>query len=388
MVTAVRSRSLGDRRTASASATVEDVLASAEIQIDGPDPWDIQVLDDRFYDRVLADGSLGLGESYMDGWWESAAIDQMVERALVNGLKEKTTRWQARLARLRLRLFNLQSLRDSRRVAQTHYDLGNDFFARMLGPTMTYSCGYWPGASTLDEAQDAKHDLICRKLGLEQRHRLLDIGCGWGQLLGHAYRRTGCSGRGVTISEPQWCYATRACEGLPIDIACIDYRDPAVGDAGVFDRIASVGMFEHVGTRNYREFFARVSSLLADDGLFILHTIGCARGSGVDAWIDRYIFPNSVVPSIRDLARHLDELFVMEDWHCLRHDYDRTLMAWAHNFETYARSPEFPFDRRFVRMWRYYLYSFAGGFRAGNNMQLWQIVLSKNGTKGGYRSIR
>ena len=375
-------------RLHSAKTIVSEALSAAGIRIDGPDTWDLQVLDNRFYDHVLAKGTLGFGESYMQGWWECAAIDQLIDRALSRGLKERATRLQARLTLLRLRLFNLQAVGTSQRVAQVHYDLGNELFARMLGPTMTYSCAYWPAAATLDEAQDAKHELICNKLGLEQHHRLLDIGCGWGRLLAHAHERTKCRGRGVTISEPQWRYATRATRGMPIEIARVDYRDPAVGGAREFDRIASVGMFEHVGVRNYRAYFERVASLLADDGLFLLHTIGNARSSGVDPWIDKYIFPNSLTPCIGDFAAHIDDLFVMEDWHCFRHDYDRTLMAWAHNFENYARSAEFPFDRQFYRMWRYYLYSFAGGFRAGSSLQLWQIVLSKNGTRGGYRCVR
>jgi cyclopropane-fatty-acyl-phospholipid synthase len=311
-----------------------------------------------------------------------------MERALRHGLKDHATTWQVQLAFLRLRLFNLQSTRRSRRVAQIHYDLGNDFFAAMLGPTMTYSCGYWRDATTLDEAQDRKHDLICDKIGLEPRHRLLDIGCGWGRFMAHAHRRTGCRARGVTISEPQWRYATETHRDLPVDFSLVDYRDRSIDTGGKFDRIVSVGMFEHVGARNHRAFFARVSSLLADDGLFLLHTMGNRAKSGGDPWIDRYIFPNSIVPCVRDIAEGLDEFFVLEDWHSFGHDYDRTLMEWARNFEQYAKMPEFGFDRRFYRMWRYYLLAFAGTFRARNYLQLWQVVLSKKGMRGGYASIR
>jgi len=365
------------------------VFSAAGIRINGPDPWDLQILDDRFYDCVVSRGTLGLGESYMDGWWDVVQLDQFMDRALSHDLKSRQPRgWKIALAFLRLRLFNLQSRKRSPRVAKTHYDLGNDFFARMLGSTMTYSCGYWPIAANLDEAQDRKHDLICDKLGLDAHHRLLDIGCGWGRLLAHATRRTGCRGLGITISEPQWRYATTAHPGLPIEFAKIDYRDLATETHGRFDRIVSVGMFEHVGPRNYRTFFARAASLLADDGLFLLHTIGNQANTGVDPWIDRYIFPNSVAPCVGDIARSIDDFFVLEDWHCFGDDYERTLMEWARNFEGYARSPEFPFDRRFYRMWRYYLYSFVGSFRARNHLQLWQVVMSKRGTRGGYRSVR
>jgi cyclopropane-fatty-acyl-phospholipid synthase len=370
-------------------AILEPALAAAGVAVDGPNAWDPQVLDDRFYDRVLTQGTLGLGESYMDGWWEAARVDELIERLLRCRLKDHLAMdLRTKIAILRLRLADLQSIPRSRHVAERHYDLGNDFFERMLGPTMTYSCGYWRSAKSLDEAQDHKHELICDKLGLERRHRVLDIGCGWGRLAAHAYRRSGCEVVGVTISEQQASYARRAYEGLPIRFLLQDYRDPSLDAEGPFDRIVSVGMFEHVGRRNHRAFFARAASLLADDGLMLLHSIGNRGHTGVDPWVDRYIFPNSAVPCVSDLAETIDELFVLEDWHNFGHDYDRTLMEWAHNFEDYARSRDFPFDRRFYRMWRYYLLSFAGAFRARNNFQLWQIVLSKRGTRGGYRSVR
>jgi len=289
---------------------------------------------------------------------------------------------------LKLKVMNLQSLTGSRQVAVEHYDLGNDFFTRMLGPTMTYSCGYWRNADSLDEAQDAKHDLICDKLNLESHHKLLDIGSGWGRLLSHAQKKTGCQGTGVTISEPQWKYAKERWADQPIRWMLNDYRDRSIDAQGPFDRVVSMGMFEHVGVRNYRRFFARVKELMADDGLFLLHTIANRGHTGIDPWVDRYIFPNSVVPCVKDLAPHIDEFFVLEDWHNFGHDYDRTLMEWARRFEAFAASPDFKLDRRFYRMWRYYLYSFAGAFRARNNFQLWQIVLSKKGTKGGYLSKR
>src|SRR5262249_2827179 len=225
----------------SSKALVEEVLGRAGIRIDGPAPWDIQVLDERFYDSVLTRGTLGLGESYMDGWWDCVHLDQFMERAIRHKLKDWQPRnWKILLSLLRLRLLNLQSIPGSLRVAETHYNLGNDFFARMLGPTMTYSCGYWPAAADLDEAQDRKHDLICDKLHLESHHRLLDIGCGWGRLLAHAARRTGCRGVGVTISEPQLQYATQTHEGLPVEFSLVDYRNPSIDGHGKFDRIVSV----------------------------------------------------------------------------------------------------------------------------------------------------
>jgi cyclopropane-fatty-acyl-phospholipid synthase len=368
-------------------AILDEWVAPAGIRFNGPNPWDIRVHDPRFYDRVLSQGSLGFGESYMDGWWDCPELDQLMDRVLRHGLYTlRPSSWRIMLEVLRLRVLNLHSTEQSRRVAEVHYDLSNELFARMLGPTMTYSCAYWERAKSLDEAQDHKHDLICDKIRLERRHRLLDIGCGWGSFLAHAYKRTGCAGHGVTISEPQWRYARQAHEHL--DVSLVDYRDPSIDARGPFDRIVSVGMFEHVGKRNHRAFFARVAKLLADDGILLLHTIGNKGRGGANPWILRYIFPNSLAPCVRDIAEGLDEFFVLEDWHSFGHDYDKTLMEWARSFERYAASPEFPFDRRFYRMWRFYLYSFAGSFRAKNYLQLWQIVASKKGVRGGYRSIR
>jgi cyclopropane-fatty-acyl-phospholipid synthase len=382
-------RERAEARTSVSKTVITDLLATAGIRIDGAGPCDLSIRDERFYDRVLVEGTLGLGESYMDGWWECAQLDQFMDRAMRHGLKALGPKsLRVKLAILGLQWLNLQSPRGSRRVAEVHYDLGNDFFAQMLGPTMTYSCGYWPKAKDLDEAQDHKHALIFEKLGLAANHRLLDIGCGWGRLLASAHESTGCQGRGLTISEPQWRYATDACRGRPIEIALLDYRDPAAGAGGPFDRIVSVGMFEHVGRRNHRAFFARVAELLADDGLFLLHTIGNRGQIGVDPWFNKYILPNSAVPCVSDLATVIDEHFVLEDWHSFGQDYDRTLMEWAKNFERHAQSAAFQFDRRFYRMWRYYLYSFAGAFRSRRHLQLWQLVLSKKGRRGGYRSVR
>lgn len=365
--------------------SLQRLLERADIRINGSRPWDPQVHDRRFWRRVAMYRSLGLGESYMDGWWDCQALDEFIRRLLVHGgTQESHSRWQHITQWLWQALINRQSLRRAPKVAHQHYDLGNDLFTRMLDPTMSYSCGYWRHADSLAAAQTAKLDLICRKLQLEPGMTLLDIGCGWGGLLHHAATHYGIKGLGVTLSSEQAGFARERCQGLPVEISLTDYRTLT----GQFDRIVSVGMFEHVGRRNYRTYFDAVHRLLAADGLTLLHTIGTNHSSsGHDAWIDRYIFPNGELPSAGQIAAASEAAFITEDMHNFGTDYARTLRAWDTNFR--HRWPEIAaaYDERFYRMWRYYLLCCAAVFRA-RWVHLWQIVYSKDGLKGGYRSIR
>ncbi|NVE21511.1 cyclopropane fatty acyl phospholipid synthase [Burkholderia glumae] len=365
----------------SAYRLVEQLLSRADVRLDGSRPWDIRLLDPKVPERVLAYGSLGFGEAYMQGQWECDQLDELFRRILVARLDEQVhgTRliWQA----LRARWTNRQTARRAWQVGEQHYDIGNAFYEAMLDRRMTYTCGYWSdGATTLDQAQEHKLDLICRKLGLKPGMRLLDIGCGWGSLMGYAAERYGVSCVGVTISKEQAAWGAKRYAHLPIEFRLTDYRDLDER----FDRIASVGMFEHVGARNYRTYMEVAERCLADDGLFLLHTIGKNRRETMpDPWIDRYIFPNGEIPALAHVAEAVEGLFVVEDLHNFGADYDRTLMAWYRNFE--AAWPRFAAKKgeTFHRMWRYYLLSCAGGFRA-REIQLWQWVLSRRGVVGGY----
>ena len=362
---------------------VDQLLAMAGIAADGPRPWDIKVHDERFYERAWTGRNLGMGESYMEGWWDCQQLDEFFARVLRAGV-EGCLKLTPRLALRALadRLFNFQTRRRSRQVAFRHYDLGNELFQAMLDPGMNYSCGYWPEAGTLEEAQQNKLELVCRKLMLEPGMRLLDIGCGWGALALHAARRYGAEVVGVTLSAPQQQYAQEACRGLPVTIRLQDYREMP---AEKFDRVVSIGMFEHVGHKNFGSFLDIVARRLSDEGLFLLHTIGGDQpGMAVDPWIHKYIFPNGEVPSLARVSRALQGRFVMEDWHNFGSDYDLTLMAWHRNFTRNWSRLEHRFDQRFFRMWSYYLLSCAGAFRA-RNLQLWQIILSRHGLKGGFR---
>nr|WP_228574323.1 cyclopropane fatty acyl phospholipid synthase [Halomonas sp.] len=350
------------------------LLDGSGVILNGDSPWDPQLYHPDFCSRILRQGSLGLGESYMDGWWECERIDELACRLLQHGLGERARPAPDRiLYRLQAGLLNLQSKARAYMVGEAHYDLGNALFERMLDPTMCYSCGYWKEAETLHAAQLAKLELACRKLELRPGMHVLDIGCGWGSFAEYAARRHGVTVTGITISREQAELAGKRCAGLPVEIELKDYRELN----GCYDRIVSIGMFEHVGHRNYGTFFKTVESLLWDDGLFLLHTIG-SNGSeiSVDPWIDRYIFPNGVLPSARHIADASEDLLLLEDWHNFGPDYDRTLMAWRDNLEAHWHELSDRYSERFKRMFRYYLLVCAGAFRA-RDLQLWQVVFSR-----------
>ncbi|QQA77796.1 cyclopropane fatty acyl phospholipid synthase [Pectobacterium parmentieri] len=365
---------------------MQDRLATADIAINGPRPFDICVNHPDFFKRVLQKGSLGLGESYMDGWWECERLDIFFHLVLRAGLKNTLPRRLRDLMRIAAaRITNLQSHRRARVVGERHYDLGNDLFALMLDPYMQYSCAYWKQAQTLERAQEDKLTLICEKLQLKPGMSLLDIGCGWGGLAEFAARRYGVSVYGITISREQQTLAQQRCQELDVIIALQDYRDLD----RQFDRAVSVGMFEHVGPRNYDNYFSVVRRNLKPDGLFLLHTIGGNKTASYsnDPWMHKYIFPHGCIPSIQHIAQASEPYMVMEDWHNFGTDYDRTLMAWHTRFQQGWPQLSTRYTARFRRMFSYYLNACAGAFRA-RDLQLWQVVFSINGIDGGLRVLR
>jgi len=365
--------------------TIQDILDIADIQINGDRPWDIQVRNHRFYQRLLAGGSLALGESYMDGWWDCEALDQFFAKIMQARLDRKIKHSPRALwAIFKAKIANPQGRSKAYEIGRRHYDIGNDLFEVMLDRQMNYSCGYWKNAENLNEAQEAKLDLICRKLGLKPGMRILDIGCGWGGFAKFAAENYDVRVLGITVSREQVEYASRCCAQVAVEIQFQDYR--TLND--IFDRIISIGMFEHVGFKNYRTYMQVAHRCLAPDGLFLLHTIaGNTSVSSTDPWINKYIFPNSMLPSAKQITSAAEGLFVLEDWHSFGPHYDDTLMAWYGNFKTNWDKIKDAYDQRFFRMWTYYLLSCAGSFRARRN-QLWQIVFSKTGVTGGYTSIR
>lgn len=400
---------------------VEELLAHADIRLDGGRPFDIRVHDERLFDRVAQAGTLGAGEAYMEGWWDSEALDRTFARAISAGLENKLRLNLTTLAlALRHTLFNMQSSRRAPMVARRHYDFGNELFEAMLGPNMNYSCAWWsgldevrqkkaaapaPGArpdalpacypaqpgALLEEAQNAKMELICQKLRLAPGMEVLDIGCGWGSLARYMASQYGCNVTGISVSRNQIEWAKqRKLEPdgsvTPGRLTWIlgDYRDLR----GEFDRIVSVGMFEHVGSKNYRRYFRTARALLKPGGLFLLHTIGSlSLRAGCDPWISRYIFPNGQLPTLDAIVRACRGLFVLEDCHNLGADYDPTLMAWHERFAEGLESGAFDLTDAEARMFRYYLLTCAAAFRC-RDIELWQLILSPEGVAGGYEGVR
>ena len=365
--------------------TAQIILDQAGVKINGSNPWDIQVKNDQLFPRVLSGGSLALGESYMDGWWECESLDQLFDRILsakldLKVVNKRTVVWNFAKAKIANQQTRIKALV----VGEKHYDVGNDLYQLMLDKRMNYSCGYWKEADNLDDAQEAKLDLICKKLKLESGMTLLDIGCGWGSFAKFTAEKYGAKVVGLTISKEQAKLAKEKCQGLDIEIRLQDYRDIKEK----FDRIVSIGMFEHVGYKNYREFMKVSDGVLKNDGLMLLHTIAGNRSvTGTDSWIGKYIFPNSMLPSAKQITKASELIFRLEDWHNFGIYYDQTLMAWHQNFNNNWEKIKDNYDERFKRMWNYYLLSCAGSFRSGKN-QLWQIVFSKIDSRPGYESIR
>lgn len=355
---------------------VEELLTLAGVTINGPQPWDIQVRDDRFYARVLRNKNLGLGEAYMDGWWDCPRLDEFFARILRARLEGKFRgSWRDLLRSLPAIFLNLQSRNRAAIIAEKHYDLDNSLFLSFLDSYNQYSCAYFKDTDDLEEAQQRKLALICQKISLSRNDRVLDIGCGWGGFARYAAEQYGCTVTAVNISKEQLRYARDFCRNLPVEFLECDYRD--IG--GTFDKIVSIGMFEHVGYKNYRIFMQVVHRCLSNNGIFLLQTIGSNESvTSCDPWITKYIFPNGMLPSIAQISRAVEGLFVMEDWHNLGPHYDRTLMAWNQRFQNAWPELKKKFDERFKRMWEYYLLSCAGAFRA-RHIQVWQIVFTKYG---------
>ncbi len=371
-----------------AKRAIEALLQPADIRINGKRPWDIQVHNEELYSRVLRQGSLGLGEAYVDGWWDAVELDRFFVRVLSAKLERRVFLNITTLRHiLTARLMNLSRLRPFQ-VGQEPYDIGNELYQAMLGSTLAYTCAYWKDAKSLDEAQEAKLDLVCQKIGLKRGHRVLDIGSGWGSFINFAARHYGVKCVGVTVSQEQAAYANTHRDNLPVATHLQDFLQMEEME-GKFDRIVSLGMFEHVGYKNYRAYMKKVRSLLCDDGLFLLHTIGSDRPSvATDPWIAKYIFPNSMLPSRNQITQAAGGFLVLEDWHNFNHyHYDITLMHWWRNFD--ASWPELltRYNERFYRVWKYYLMASAASFRVRSNL-LWQIVFSKNGIPEEYISIR
>jgi len=361
---------------------VREIFAEAKVPIGGSEPYAVRVHDNAFYRRFLAEGTLGLGETYMEGLWDCDDLAEMMCRFSRAKLSQKFKRNPVFLVnRLRAKLGNEGTKGNALHGVRSHYDIGNDLFTAMLDERMVYTCAYWNEHDTLAAAQTAKMELLCRKLCLEPGMKVLDIGCGWGSFLKYAAEKYGIEGVGVSNSVEQIGLAKKLCAGLPIEFRQQDYRDVK----GSFDRVLSVGMFEHVTHKNHRTYMDLVHGVLVDGGLSVLHTMGRTQSMvrGNDQWITKYIFPNTQVPSVAQVGAAIDGLFVMEDWENLSTDYERTLLAWHAKFTESWPTLRAAYGETFYRMWSYYLLICAGWYRS-RALQLWQVALSKGGIPGGY----
>ena len=302
----------------------------------GIDVSKVKVHEERLYDRILKYRNLGVGESYMEGWWDCDKLDDFVFQVQRQQIGPKIKwGWWTYIRWFLLYLWswicNLQNVEKSKEVGVSHYDLGEELYEKMLDKNMVYSCGYWEdGINTLDEAQEAKMDVICQKLGFKEGMEVLDIGCGWGGFAKYAaekYKVTVC---GITISQDQLNYAYQVNKTDKTDFQFLDYRDllsePTYKTR--FDRVVSIGMIEHVGSQNYGVFMEVVEHVLKPEGLGLIHTIGGRQPKLLaDPWFNKYIFPNSVLPTLSQLCAATEgKSFVIEDIHNFGACYDKTLM--------------------------------------------------------------
>jgi cyclopropane-fatty-acyl-phospholipid synthase len=367
-----------------AKQKITRLFHDAGITVNGENDWDIQVHDEHFYNKVLMKWSLGFGESYMDGWWDTRSLDQLIYKMQISNIESKNKNLPGKIDEYKARLINQQTKLRAQKVAHVHYDLGNDLYSKMLGDTMQYTCAYWKQAQTLDEAQLNKLDLICRKLHLQKGEKVLELGCGWGGFAKFAAENYGVEVDAYNISKEQVEFARKRNKGLSVTIHLADYRDAR----GTYDKVAAIGLCEHVGYKNYATLMQVAHRCLKEHGLFLLHSIANNFSTThCDPWFNKYIFPNGMLPSVKQLGEVMENLFVMEDWHNFGPDYDKTLVAWYRNFDHNWPLYQEKYGERFYRMWKYYLLSLAGSFRA-RRIQLWQIVMSKSGVPGGYESIR
>jgi cyclopropane-fatty-acyl-phospholipid synthase len=353
--------------------------------------FDIKIHNEKFLSSLLFNPSLRAGEAYMEGEWDCDHLDSLFAKIQMIQLEEQFSKTGMRLLySILTSIFNMQSKLKSKKVAEIHYNLGNDLYEAMLGNSMAYTCAYWKRATTLDQAQYDKYDLVCKKANLQKGDKVLELGCGFGGFARHAAQYYGCEVICVNISTEQVKQARNLCKGLPVTLHLCDYRDEHIynPDQIKFDKVISIGLCEHIGYKNYRQFMEIAWRNLKDHGIFVLHTIGGNESKkSCDPWIDKYIFPNGLIPSVKQLSQAFEKRFVMEDWHNFSADYDKTLLAWFQNFDANWPKLQSTYGDKFYRMWKYYLLLSAGGFRA-RTLQLWQIVLSKNGIQGGYQSIR
>ncbi len=374
-------------KSSSPQKFVTDLLLSADIRIDGSRHGDIQVHNEKFYRRVAAGGSLALGEAYMDGWWDCDDLGEFTRKIVKGRLKVPLDLHAAKIYLMSV-IGNLQTPQGSKRVADVHYELPSKMYALFLGPSNQYTSFYYAHTDNDVQAEEARLELICRKLKLNKNDRVLDIGCGWGGFAKYAAQKYGCHVTGVSIAREQIKFARQYAKGLSVQFKIQDYRQLK----GSYDKIFSGGMLEHVGYKNYPTYMKKIAELLTDDGIAVIDCIGGnVPGKGPNPWVGKYIFPNSMVPSPSQISSAFEKHLVLEDWHNFRHDYSRTARYWKNEFiKNWGKIQALDqtlFNERFYRMWLYYLSLFEGAFEA-SHIQQWQLVFVKPSNNASYTSER
>jgi cyclopropane-fatty-acyl-phospholipid synthase len=325
---------------------------------------------------IIKDPSLTFGEAYMTKKIDIEGSIQKVIESLYNNQESFLSNSDKYANLLRMAT---NSIKNSKKNIEFHYDIGNDFYKLWLDDTMTYSCGYFKSKSdSLTQAQKNKVEHILKKLNLKEGETLLDIGCGWGELIISAAKKYKVKAMGITLSSEQLAKVKERIknEGLEdlLEVELVDYRELK---NRTFDKIVSVGMLEHVGQDHLAEYFSNVNNLLNDKGVSLLHCITSTEVGGNNTWIDKYIFPGGYVPAVRELINCMsDEKFTLIDAENLRLHYGRTLEHWTKNFENALPEIRKTKDETFIRMWRLYLNACAASFNSGN-ISIHQFVFNK-----------
>ncbi len=354
------------------SRWVTQVLAAADITIDGTRPWDIQVHNTALFDRVARGGSRALGDAYVDGWWDADDLAGCIER-MSRAYADIPEPWVMRFIHTLLGRWSVYAARDSSSAA--HYNAGNDLFVAMLDREyMQYSCAAFGSAETLQRAQEAKLACICDTLKVTPGMRVLDVGAGWGGFARYAASQRQAQVTGVVRADAQVQFARELCAGLPVTFHNTDYRDVT----GTFDAIVACEVLEHIGVRNYDTFMRTLAARLGESGrAFVQVTTGeNTRGRGFDPWLNAHIFPYGEIPTDADVRGSATPYFTVYECTRADMDYARTLHAWHQQFEAAWPTLREHYDERMHRLWRYYLLFCAGTFQAGINTTR-QYLLTK-----------
>ena len=325
---------------------------------------------------IIKDPSVTFGEAYMTKKIEIEGSIQKVIESLYNNKESFLTNSDKYASLLKMATNNIKN---SKKNIEFHYDIGNDFYKLWLDDTMTYSCGYFKSKDdSLIQAQKNKVEHILKKLNLKEGETLLDIGCGWGELIISAAKEYKVKAMGITLSSEQLEKVNERIkkEGLEnlVEVKLADYRELK---NRTFDKVVSVGMLEHVGKDHLAEYFSAVNKLLNDKGVSLLHCITATEIGGNNTWIDKYIFPGGYVPAVKELVNCMsDEGFCLNDAENLRLHYEKTLEHWSKNFENVLPEIRKTKDETFIRMWRLYLNACAASFNSGN-ISIHQFLFNK-----------